>query len=314
MSNTYPENNLGPLAIPGYDTFVASATVATTTLTKINVTTTGVNLGATNADISILSPCITHKVASNLAKFPALNNVIYAQRVWAAEINSLKWAIRNVSQFWNQSGNGQILSTVPTFTSKMGGNLITTSEWNEIKTTLSQFVGVQGSSSLMYRRTSDIITAQFHNELALVYGAIRATCRCNSDCGCNLVCACNYNCGCNYSDRRLKENIRAITGTTASELIYNLNTYSYNYKEDNNRLLPTETVQYGVMAQDLIELGYEEFISTDSDGMFSVNYTMMIPLMINEMQKSRIKNLELEERLSKLEELVNEINSNYKSY
>lgn len=311
MSNTLPENNLSALPIPGYDAFGA-ASITTTAPTGPTITGGG-NLGSTHADISLNSPCATHKVASNSGKFPKLNNVAANQKIWAAEINSLKWAIKNVGDFWNQTGNGQLKNTVPTFTTKTAGNLITTSEWNEIKNTLSAFTGVQGATALTYRGTSDRISATFHNDLAMVYEGIRNTCRCNSDCGCNLVCTCNYNCGCNYSDRRLKTNIIPITGESTSELIYDLNTYSYNYIYDREYQLPS-TLQYGVMAQDLIELGYHEFISLDKLGHYKVNYTMMTPLIINEMQKMRRKNNDLEDRLQKLELIVEHIYSNYKSY
>lgn len=343
MGNTLPENNFGGELVPklatippGYTSYDSVWMKGTSTIPNdltydsfdqpggIVTAATGpraANFWAGNlgyhSDYSLTGPCATHKTAWNTGKFRRVKSVFSDQLIWAAEINSLKWALRNIGTFWNQSGKGQIPTIIPTFATKLRGNVISKAEWNEIRAALAGFngtVGVVGAGALKNRKTSDMISAEFHEELIEVYDSIRATCRCNSDCGCNQVCSCHYNCGCHYSDRRLKENVRAITGTTASELIYNLNTYSYNYIKDNNRLLPTDTVQYGVMAQDLIELGYEEFISTDSDGVYSVNYTMMIPLMINEMQKTRRTNQDLEDRVSKLEELVNKINSNYKSY
>lgn len=304
MSNTLPENNLGPLSPAPYDTFGASATIVRNT----GRTDAGGTL-TTSAD----APCATHKVASNSAKFPRLNNVAANQTIWAAEINSLKWAIKNVSEFWNQSGNGQLTSTTPSFATKVKGSLITTAEWNEIKTALGSFTGVQGALALQYKGTSDRISATFHNDLAMVYEGIRNTCRCNSDCGCNLVCACNYDCGCNYSDRRLKTNIVPITGTDTSDILYDMNTYAYNYSQDNNLNLP-DSLQYGVMAQDLIELGYHEFINKDVSGLLQVNYGMMIPLIINELQKYRRKEAKLENRIEKLEKLVNQINNDCKSW
>lgn len=304
MSNIASENNIpGNIPIPGYDTLTPSGTIVA-------------NSGRTDAGgtltTSVTGGCATHKVASNINKFSQLNNVNTNQKIWAKEINSLKWAIKNVGDFWNQAGNGRIINTVPSFTSKTTGSKILASEWNEIKTTLAAFTGVSGVSSLIYRSTTDKISASFHNELNMVYNNIRATCRCNSDCGCNMVCACNYDCGCNYSDRRLKENIAPITGGTTSELIYNLNTYSYNYKDTDYRL--PGSLQYGVMAQDLIELGYEEFINEDDKGFYQVNYTMMIPLMINELQKHKQSNEKLEIRLTNLEGLVQAMYNNYKSH
>jgi hypothetical protein len=306
MSNTAPANNLGSLNIPPYDAFGASSTIVSTS-------NSGAVKTPASTDTTVWSPCATHKAAWNAAKFPSLNNVSANQKIWAAEINSLKWAIRNVSQFWNQSGNGQLVTTTPTFTTKVSGDIITSNEWNEIKTALAGFVGVQGASALTYKGTSDRISASFHNDLKIVYDAIRSTCRCNSDCGCNLVCTCNYNCGCNYSDRRLKTNIVPITGTDASDRLYDMNTYAYNYSQDNTLNLP-ESLQYGVMAQDLIELGYHEFINKDTSGLLQVNYGMMIPLMINELQKQKQNETKLMDRLDKLEKLVNQINNDCKSW
>lgn len=147
---------------------------------------------------------------------------------------------------------------------------------------------------------TDQINAAYINKIVQILNNLNDPTGCGTVCRCNVVCNCNGDCACNYSDRRLKENIRPITGTTASELIYNLNTYSYHYKQNVIRDLPI-SVQYGVMAQDLIELGYEEFINTDSNGYYQVNYQMMIPLMINELQKNKQEKAIIEERLTRLE-------------
>ena len=67
------------------------------------------------------------------------------------------------------------------------------------------------------------------------------------------------------------------------------------------------------MAQDLVDLGYHEFVSLDKNGYYQVNYTMMTPLIINELQKFRRKNQELESRVSQLETIVQQIILNNKS-
>lgn len=147
---------------------------------------------------------------------------------------------------------------------------------------------------------TDQINAAYINEIVQVLNNLNDPTGCGTVCRCNVVCNCNGDCACNYSDKRLKEHIQPINETTASELLYNINTYEYNYKQNIIARLPIG-IQYGVMAQDLIDLGYEEFVNMDKDGYYSVNYQMMIPLMISEMQKTKKEKEIMEERLTNLE-------------
>ena len=93
------------------------------------------------------------------------------------------------------------------------------------------------------------------------------TCNCNyCTCNCNYcTCNCNYacTCNCNYSDARLKENIKLVVTK------FGLNVYSYNYLWD-------KAVTYiGVMAQELVGTKYATALSTDTNGYYMVDYSML---------------------------------------
>lgn len=300
MSNTVPANALsGPIPIPAYDTFTFSTTSSTAALPVKK--TSGSNLGTTHADLSTQGACTTHKIASNYTKFPTLNNVTTNQLIWAAEINSLKWAIKNVADFWNQTGNGKITSVAPNFISRKKDDPILAAEWNQIRDCLVAFAsaGVQGASALESKGSNDIVSADFHNRLNQVYNNIRNTCRCNSDCSCNLVCTCNYNCGCNYSDERLKENVEKLSNADYAkidEFVDNFNLYKYHYKHDTHTDLPYGQ-QFGAIAQDLIRSGIGG-IAVDSDelGYYHVSYDRLVPLLIDQIKNLKIENRRLQEQ------------------
>ncbi|AZQ43546.1 tail fiber domain-containing protein [Nonlabens ponticola] len=90
------------------------------------------------------------------------------------------------------------------------------------------------------------------------------------------------------SDRRKKENINDLS--LGLETILKLKTYSYNYKTD-----ASEREQYGFMAQDLLE-DLPEVVHTgnDDEQTLSVDYTALIPILVNAIkeQQKRIEALE----------------------
>jgi len=63
------------------------------------------------------------------------------------------------------------------------------------------------------------------------------------------------------SDRRLKTNIERIGYSDM-----NIPIYLFNFKDNLN------TTYKGVMAQDLLELGFKDSVILDSDGYYSVKY------------------------------------------
>ena len=104
------------------------------------------------------------------------------------------------------------------------------------------------------------------------------------------------------SDARLKVNIISLGGTLAKLL--QIDGKSYTMKKDENK-----KQKIGVLAQD-IEKVFPELVS-ESNGIKSVNYQGLVPVLINAikeqdamMKEQEIKYLEQEKRLERLERLV----------
>ena len=104
------------------------------------------------------------------------------------------------------------------------------------------------------------------------------------------------------SDARLKANIISLGGTLAKLL--QIDGKSYTMKKDENK-----KQKIGLLAQD-IEKVFPELVS-ESNGIKSVNYQGLVPVLINAlkeqdamMKEQEIKYLEQEKRLGRLERLV----------
>ena len=95
-----------------------------------------------------------------------------------------------------------------------------------------------------------------------------------------------------FSDRRLKENIEELTEEQSSDLIDNIKVYSFNMINDKEE---PKRLHYGVIAQELQEIA-PELVSAgrDKEHYLGVNYTELIPHLINKIhqQDARIKELE----------------------
>ena len=178
------------------------------------------------------------------------------------DINSIKFLMQQISNdFGRYANSGTVSSPYPNF-SKSTNQIIELSEWQQVRNTIAAFRSI----SNIDRNTE--IYESFHNDIIRHYNDVKNDCLCNSDCACNNVCACNTDCGCNYSDRRLKINI---------EFLENINVlgrevpqYSFNYVQDSELELPKEK-QIGVMAQDLLNLGLNQFVSKKGE-YFQVDY------------------------------------------
>lgn len=257
--------------------------------------------GGSSSRTDTHSSCLTHKQINNPGNFKTLNETSTGRYIFAKEINALRHSMRSVSDFWNKSGNGQIYTIVLSNTSKASRSTISQTEWNDVRNKIMQFRGQSGIASMDSIdtvSTSTVITSQFHNDLVQAYHLIINSCRCHSDCGCNYVCVCNYNCGCNYSDIRLKENIQQLDNSIVNKLL-NINTYKYYY----NDTIPDKTLQYGVIAQELLDAGLYDLV-IQKEEYLAVDYSKFTPMLIKTVQH---QNNRLNEQQLLIDQLIGRV-------
>lgn len=128
------------------------------------------------------------------------------------------------------------------------------------------FSGYVGSN--VAAEGSTITSTHLANIISQINSAAAVcTCNCNyCTCNCNYcTCNCNYacTCNCNYSDKRLKMNIELVRVEAG------LNVYSFSYLWDRTK------TYIGVMAQELLGTKYADAVSTDKQGFYVVDYSML---------------------------------------
>ncbi|MAJ38287.1 MAG: hypothetical protein CMC19_10355 [Flavobacteriaceae bacterium] len=96
------------------------------------------------------------------------------------------------------------------------------------------------------------------------------------------------------SDARLKANIVSL-GATLSKLL-NIDGKTYTIKKNGAQKI-------GVLAQDIQEV-FPELVSEDNEGMLSVNYQGLIPVLINALKEQEAKFQAQEERLQAIERVL----------
>ena len=101
------------------------------------------------------------------------------------------------------------------------------------------------------------------------------------------------------SDQRLKENIEEMN----DNIIDNVKVYSFNLKNDE-----TNRKHYGVIAQELQEIAPELIYDDMSDEHYmSVNYTELIPHLINKCKQQDKKINELEAKITESQQMLDKI-------
>lgn len=99
----------------------------------------------------------------------------------------------------------------------------------------------------------------------------------------------------NASDVRLKTNIKPLNNCLP--LLMKLKTYSYNFKNNGpstrSAVSNTQSSEYGLLAQD-VEKVLPNLVITDSNGVKLLNYTELVPMLINAVQtlSKRVEALE----------------------
>jgi hypothetical protein len=97
------------------------------------------------------------------------------------------------------------------------------------------------------------------------------------------------------SDSRLKKNIVPIP-SSLSRLVQ-LNGYQYHWKETGK----DESTQLGVLAQEVLAI-FPELVKKDEKGLLSVNYSGLVPVLINAVKEQQNTINNLVKRLEALEQ------------
>lgn len=96
------------------------------------------------------------------------------------------------------------------------------------------------------------------------------------------------------SDARFKKNIQTIDNETVAKLSQVRGTsYQFRTKEFKNKNF-SEGKQLGLIAQELMKV-YPELVSKGADGYYSVNYTGLIPVLVEAVKDLRKKNADLKD-------------------
>jgi hypothetical protein len=97
------------------------------------------------------------------------------------------------------------------------------------------------------------------------------------------------------SDERLKKNITEIDTTDALSMINQLHPVTYNYISD-----PEDTPdRFGLIAQQVKEV-IPEIVNVDSNGMYGIEYTELIPILMAAIKKLDKKVLLLQDKIDAL--------------
>ncbi len=236
------------------------------------------------------SHCNRHQPSNN-SGWGTLNTANTNHYIIAEDIISIMHALNTAITFWYYGSNAiQVNSGNNVNISPRRGQKIKASEWNAILSKLSQFSSLSGQS-FSNVGTNDTVTANRYNNMVSAYHKIGAACKCNSDIP--TGCVCNTNCSCNYSDKRTKENIKEL-----NKSIIDIPVYEFTYKKEyQNKLGLDNNLKFGVMAQELQDNNLSELVHVDDNGILNVDYTMMIPLLLKEIQENRKRITELEGKL-----------------
>ena len=87
------------------------------------------------------------------------------------------------------------------------------------------------------------------------------------------------------SDKLLKTNIEKLSGSL--DLINKIETYSYNWSPDY--ISYSDRKQFGLLAQQLEEIGLDNIVSGTKMGQKAVNYIALIPILIDAVKELSIK-------------------------
>ena len=100
-----------------------------------------------------------------------------------------------------------------------------------------------------------------------------------------------------------KKDISFLTSSLSG--IYNLNGYHYKWIEESR----SKDLQTGLIAQEVQKI-FPELVQTDEKVFLSVNYIGIVPHLIEAAKELRDENIELKNRLDKIEAMLSTIQPN----
>jgi hypothetical protein len=112
------------------------------------------------------------------------------------------------------------------------------------------------------------------------------------------------------SDERFKTNITRVQSNYALSKIKLINAYRYDYNENMYKnvdekkkaaLLNSGTNQFGFMAQELKEVVPEAVKLDENTGTYSVNYIMLIPILVEALKEQQLKIEQLDAKILELQ-------------
>ncbi|MCK5170407.1 MAG: tail fiber domain-containing protein [Bacteroidales bacterium] len=106
------------------------------------------------------------------------------------------------------------------------------------------------------------------------------------------------------SDERLKSNIKPLEKNL--ELLRSLNGFSYNYKNDVESGINSQKEHFGFIAQEL-EKSLPNLVYEDDEGILSVDYISMIPVLVEAVKELDIEQKENEILKTKLDLVTEEL-------
>lgn len=114
----------------------------------------------------------------------------------------------------------------------------------------------------------------------------------------NIVGNCFWNTSFQFSDKRFKKDINVLGDVTAK--ISKLNGYTYSYRADEFKTKGFDNKAHlGLIAQE-VEQVFPELVTKDNQGYYTVNYTGMIPVLL---QAAKEKKAQIEKQQAQINEL-----------
>lgn len=108
------------------------------------------------------------------------------------------------------------------------------------------------------------------------------------------------------SDRRLKKNIHSIAGGTALEKISKMNGVSYEWNDTQTGMPRPEGIQYGFIAQELMEV-FPEKVIKDKQGFYQTAYGTYDAFYVQAIKELKQELDKKEARINELESKVNQL-------